>query len=587
MNDEDKGLQEILGIAWRRRWLIILTFLGLLTASVLAALLLPPVYRSSATILIEEPDVPRELVTSTITGFADQRLQIINQRVMATQNLLDIIRKYDLYAEQRQSRPVNEVIDLMRQKITMNLVSADVRDPQSGRTGQATIAFTVSFDHGDPQMAQRVANELVSLYMSENLRERQEKSSETATFLAVEARRLENNITDLEKDLSDLKVEHAGSLPEQRDYNQQSISRAEQELRDLERRAQTVGERMIYLQSQLAQISPYGSYAVDGQRVLSPTDQLKALRTQLATISGRYGPDHPDVIAIRREVEALGKVTGTGDDPSALRRQLQQIQSDLAKARERYTEDHPEVIRLKREADSVRAALTRARTQPSLQRGSEPPDNPAYVQMQAELQGAKIELEAISAQQNAVLEKISTFEKMIEQTPLVERDYQQLMRALEAASAEYRDIRSKQTTADLGQSLETERKSERFSLLEPPQLPTEPIKPNRRAIAAIGFILSLGGGVGLAMLREGMDTSVYSPRQLASITGSAPLATIPYIRTRVDRARAWRLRAATSLGALALLSGALVVVHLYLMPLDVLWSVIQQRLESTTIYRSI
>ncbi|MCU0894712.1 MAG: Wzz/FepE/Etk N-terminal domain-containing protein, partial [Rhodospirillales bacterium] len=147
MDNDGLRPQDYLAILWRRKWLIILPFLLLFSASFALALLLPREYRSSATILIEEADVPSELVTSTITGFADQRLQVISQRVMATQNLLEIIRKYDLYAEARRVQPVSEVVERMREKIKMDLVSAEVRDPQSGRAGEATIAFTVSFDH--------------------------------------------------------------------------------------------------------------------------------------------------------------------------------------------------------------------------------------------------------------------------------------------------------------------------------------------------------------------------------------------------------------------------------------------------------
>lgn len=189
MDQTTKGLQDYIAIFRRRTWEAVIPFAALLLVTMVVALILPPVYRSSATILIEEPDVPRELVTSTITSFADQRLQIINQRVMATQNLLDIVRKYDLYADKRRDLPLSEVIEDMREDIGMQLVSAEVRDPKSGGPTKATIAFKVSFDHGRPETAQRVANEVVSLYLSENLRERQEKATETAAFLEGEAAR--------------------------------------------------------------------------------------------------------------------------------------------------------------------------------------------------------------------------------------------------------------------------------------------------------------------------------------------------------------------------------------------------------------
>jgi uncharacterized protein involved in exopolysaccharide biosynthesis len=462
----------------------------------------------------------------------------------------------------------------------MDLVSAEVRDPQSGRAGEATIAFTVSFDHRSPEIAQRVANEIVSLYLSENMRERQEKATETATFLAAEARRLETSIVQLENQITDLKVQNSGSLPEQRDYNLQSIARAEQELRDLDRRAQTLNERLVYLQTEMTQTSPYGSYVVDGQPVLRPADQLKALRGQLAALVGRYGANHPDVVRTRREVEALEKETGAGPDSSSLQRQLQRVETERAKARERYTPDHPEVVRLGREADGIRAALARVKARPQPEAGAEAPDNPAYLQMQAELAAAQSEIKAVLSQQTAVRQRIAMFEQLIERTPLVERAYLPLIRALEAASAEYRDLRIKQTAAELGQSLEAERKSERFSLLEPPILPTDAVRPNRTAIVLLGFVLSLGAGIALALLAETLDSAVHSARQLVKVTGAAPIAVIPYIRTRVDVIRAWRARAAVGAGAMAVAGLAMLAVHTYVMPLDLLWSAVERKVET-------
>jgi uncharacterized protein involved in exopolysaccharide biosynthesis len=73
---------------------------GLLTA-LLLALFLPPAYQSIGTVLIEQQEMPPELVRSTVTSYADQRVQVISQRVMTTQTLLEIIRRYNLYPRQR------------------------------------------------------------------------------------------------------------------------------------------------------------------------------------------------------------------------------------------------------------------------------------------------------------------------------------------------------------------------------------------------------------------------------------------------------------------------------------------------------
>lgn len=579
MDQTTKGLQDYIAIFQRRSWQAAIPFAVLLAITVAVALLLPSIYRSAATILIEEPDVPRELVTSTITSFADQRLQIINQRVMATQNLLDILRKYDLYADKRRDLPLSEVIEDMRGDIGMNLISAEVRDPRSGGPTKATIAFKVSFDHARPETAQRVANELVSLYLSENLRERQEKAAETAAFLATEGRRLETEIAGLERQLAELKQKFSGSLPEQLQFTMQLIGRGEQELRDLERQIQTLDEREIFLVAELSRLNPYGSYVVEGQPVLSPTDQLKALRTQLITISGRYGADHPDVLKLQREVDALERETGTGADAAVIARELERVRTELGVAREKYTEDHPDVARLRRQEASLVASQRAVRKNPSRIRADQPPDNPAYVQINAQLEAVRTDRRAVTRQIADTRRKISGYEDRIASMPLVERDYQQLTRAYESAREEYREIKNKQTAAELGRALETERKGERFSLLEPPLMPTRPIKPKRWAILALGFVFSVLAGLGTALLLDALDTSVYSTRQLAALTGAAPLVVIPFIQTAADRLQARRKQRALVTGGVAAAALGIALVHFVIMPLDVAWLQIGRRID--------
>jgi protein tyrosine kinase modulator len=573
MTDISHHLNDFLDRALRQKWYFLVPFMVLFATAIAVALLLPPVYQSTATIAIEDPDVPDELVESTIASVADKRLQLINQRVMATDNLLNIIRSYDLYAEARQEQPITDVVELMRENILMELIRTDTTR-RSQSTEAPVIAFTVSFMHRNPEIAQRVANELTSLYLSENVRERQAKADETADFLATEARRLEQTIIDIEKQLADLKTVHGGSLPEQQAYNLQSISRAEQELRDLDRRAQSLNERQVYLQSQLSQISPYGSYTVDGERVLSPGDRLKALRTQLASISGQYSRDHPDVVKMRREIQGLERQQGGGPSAADFAGELQRVESELALARQKYTADHPEVARLQREAAGLRASMATASRSPAT---AAAPDNPAYIQLQAQLQAAQSEFDAIAAQQKAVRERMTQFEGLIEKSPDVDRDYQRLMRALTNASAEYRDIRAKEMAANLGRSLETERKSEKFTLIEPPLLPTSPYSPNRLAITAIGFVLSVIAGIAIALLRDMFDSAVYSPHDVRALTGVAPLAIIPYMRTRADVLRAWQWRSAIGFSALALIVGSALVVHFFVLPLDVVWAALERR----------
>lgn len=299
MNDDGPNLQELLAIARRRIWWIIAPFFVLFPLSVALILMLPPIYMSTGKILIEDPDIPRELAVSTISSAADKRLETINQRLMTVDNLAHIIEARNLYPEDRARYSTAENVDRLRRHIVMQLITAP---------GSGTIAFTVSFQHENPKVALDVTSDLVALYLRENVRDRQFRAMQTAEFFESETKRLEGVIADLEAQLADLRRNHYGSLPEQLEFNQQLISRAEEELRDLDRQAQTLQGRRVYLQTEATKL------AGRGQQELPDAEKLRTLRLELTLASSRYGPDHPDVVRLRRELSALERMAAA---PSA------------------------------------------------------------------------------------------------------------------------------------------------------------------------------------------------------------------------------------------------------------------------------
>src|ERR1700753_1097068 len=142
----------------RRPWLILAFSLGLLT-SLLLAFLLPRHYRSAGTILIEQQEMPQDFVRSTVTSYADERVQVISKRVMTTETLLNLIHRYDLYPKERANDTRESLLKRMQKDIGLKMISADVIDPRSGHPTSATIAFEVSYTSTSPDLAAKVANE--------------------------------------------------------------------------------------------------------------------------------------------------------------------------------------------------------------------------------------------------------------------------------------------------------------------------------------------------------------------------------------------------------------------------------------------
>jgi polysaccharide biosynthesis transport protein len=568
----ERTLAEYLTTLHRRKGSLLSAMTVILLITISLAFGLPPVYRASATILIEQQEIPQDLVRSVITSYADERIQLISQRVMTTANLRAIIEKYTLYPEMQTNEPIEAVIKELRDDVHLETVNAEVRDPRSGRAQEATIAFTLSYESQSPKLARNVANELVSLYLNENLKNRTEAAVETSQFLAEEAQKLAVKVSELEKKLADFKEHNAGKLPELIQLNLQLLNQTENELREAERQIRSFEEREVYLRGQLALLSPYNTlYTETGQRILGPADRLKVLQTEYLGLASRYAQNHPDIVRLRKEIEALKLETGPGDLRGEIETQLKGLQAELATARKRYSKDHPDVKRLIRTVTGLEEDLRKASVLKPAPTALMDADNLAYIQLKAQLEVSTTELATLRAKKQELKTKYAAYNTLLAQTPQVEREYLALTRDYESAVAKYKEVTAKQMEAQLAHSLEAEHKGERFTLIEPPMLPEKPAKPNRLAILFLGIVFSFAGGVGTAALGENMDTTVRGSRGIIELLGASPLGMIPHIGTP-DEAR----RKVVNKGIIIILSmtgllAALFLVHSLVIPLDVLW----------------
>ncbi len=579
--EEIRGLGDYLAILKRRKKQFVVPAVLIFVISILLALGLPAVYQSKATILIEQQEIPTDLVRSTVTSYAGERIQVISQRVMTTENLSKIIKDYDLYKDERKSTSMSLLVEEMREEISLEMISADVVDPRSGRPTTATIAFTLSFLNRNPRISQKVTNELVSLFLNENLERRAKSAIETTGFLSAEAKKLEEKVAKLEENLAKFKEQNVNNLPELQQLNMQLMNRSESELKAVDQQLRALDERKIYLTSELAQISPdAGMVSSAGRRILGPRDRLKELQTQLITLSSRYAPTHPDLIKLKKEIAALKAEVGDTDDTEVLKAQVKELKTQKAVLQDKYSPDHPDVKKITRNLEIAQEALKKAQKakenkdlDPDLES-----DNPIYIQLQGQLKAAESELNSLRQLRKELADKIREFEERLMKSPQVEREYRDLSRDYDNAVAKYKEVKAKQLEAELAEALERENKGERFSLIEPPLLPEKPSKPNRLAIFFLGFIFSLAGGVGTVAVAEALSDSIRDVSGLMQITGEPPLITIPYIEIDEEKEKQEELKKWLIKGSIAAVVLIIILFHFFIKPLDVLWFIVMRRL---------
>jgi len=571
MENQAPDIKDYLKIIKLRRKFLIIPFVIIALLSIILAVVLPSIYRSSATILIEEQEIPSELVKSTVTTFADQRIQIISQRIMSRSNLVEIIKKYDLYANDRKTKTEEKILEKMRESIKVETISADVIDPRSGHPTQATIAFLLTFDDESPALSQKVANELTSLFLKENIKSRTQSAENAAMFLSEEARRLKEKIQQLQTELASFKEKNLHQLPEVNQLHQQELTSLSNQLISLDSQERTAQERRFYLEGQLAQIDP-NALAVNavGNRVFDMKDRLKELQSQYPSLLARYSENHPDLIKIRKEIESLQKEIGVNADLNTMNAELTEKKAELAVLSKKYSSKHPDVAKLQRQISSLQQALAEAK-QNNYSNVDIEPDNPAYITLKSQLEAANSDIKSIAYTREQVTKKIEELRNNLLHAPLVEKDYMDLVQELNNTNQRYQEVSAREMEAQISQQLELKKKGERFTLIDPPQEPLEPVSPNRIAILFLGFVLAFAGGFGAVALAETIDSTIHSEKTITNILGVAPLATIPYLESQQEYDEQKRRKLMLIIGISISSIVAMVIFHFAIMPLDVFW----------------
>ncbi len=578
--EQSFDLRQIAQIAWRRKWFFLVPAGAFVALAVALILTLPPVYSSKAVVLVEQQEIPEDIVPSLVTDLIDRRFEVLTRQVLVTDNLVRIIERYDLYREEREVMSRTELAEMMRGRIGTRVLSTEVNDPRTGRSGDMTVAFEITFEDGNPESAQRVTNELVSAYLAANLDTRRAVAEQTQNFFDAERAEAERRIAQIEDAFTRFKLENRELLPEESAFQRQQLVSLEQQLRTLANDLRSLREREGFLTTQLALTDEYETSLTAGGAGATPESQLEIVRAELATAQARYSPQHPDVVRLRRELQSLEQVVGVRGGAGALLEQEAILTSNLAALRERYTPEHPDFQRVERQLASVREEIRRAQAGGTSAARGGLARNQAFVQLSAQLNSVQTEIGSVEQQQIELQETITALQERLARAPAVEREFTRLARELEGAIEDRDVLADKAATAQLSGSLETEAVGERLTLIEPPTVPLAPSSPNKKLLLALGLVLAAGSGSVSALLAELLDRSIHSVRDVAQILGDAPLAMVPTIVTKADRRRAWARQGAFAVLLLLVVAVGLAAVNRFVAPLEVLGFQAQDRAES-------
>jgi polysaccharide chain length determinant protein (PEP-CTERM system associated) len=483
---------DIVRLAWRRRWLIAVPVVALTLGTAVVASRLPNKYKSQTTILVVPQRVPESYVRSTVTMRLEDRLEAIKQQTLSRTRLERLVHEFDLYAAMRRYATMEDVVQRMRLDISVQAVKGD--------------AFSVSYISHDPQTALKVTDRLATAFIDESLTDRAVLAESTTSFLQTQLEDARRRLEAQERQLADYKRRHLGELPTERDANLQMLSNLQLQVQSLNDAMSRDRDRRFVLERTLADMADAPAITppvTPGQDPAAPGSgsaaaQLEAARAQLRSMEVRLRPEHPDVLRLKRVIRDLEAKA----QAEALERPLS---SGGASSRPTTAEE------------AARAARMKA--------------------TQLELVALDRQIGERQNEEKRLRGEMAKYQGRVEATPTRESELTSLTRDYETLQRNYTNLLAKQEDSKVAANLERRQIGEQFRMIDPPRLPERPFSPNRVLIDLGGVILGLAVGVGLVGFLEYRDTSFHKDDDVVRLLSLPVMAVVPVITTRAERRR--------------------------------------------------
>jgi polysaccharide biosynthesis transport protein len=494
-----------LAVLRERIFIVIVSFFVFASVGVLVVHWWTPVYQASATILVERPQIAETLAASTVQDDTFARLGLIRNQILLKPELLAMADRFKI-ERGGSDREDDRLVDRLRERLAIDYVFVDVP-----RSSDAALTLSVSFEDGDPLRAKEVVEYIVDRILDENRQNRLVRAEDTVAFFDKEVKQLDDALGAIEAKILKFKSENLANLPDSLDFRR---------------------THQAALQDRLLQLG-------------TEEQKLRMRRASLVDIAGS------------------GTTAPGGRTLNPAQQSLADLQRTLDTQRAVFSEDSDTVVALKSRIDELRGQLHAAAANPA-DSGS----LNASPELRLELSDIDTRLDAIPTERANATAELEKLDASIAATPKAETALNELTRDYESTRARYMTAIAHRGEALAGQQIELGAKSQRLLLLEPPTVPDRPVRPKRLPVVGASAAGGIGLGLGLLVLLELVNRTVRRPSQVTGRLGIEPLVAIPCVESAHERI--WRhgrvalLWIGTALSAV----GFVLLVHLYLMPLD-------------------
>lgn len=486
--------EDIAAVAWRRKWIVVSVVSLVTTAAIALSMQLPDLYRSETLILVVPQRVPESYVRSTVTMRIEDRLRSLRQQILSRSNLERIITDFQLFDADVQKRPMEVIVEEMRQRVIVDTVREDT--------------FQVSYISEVPRTAMIVTDRLAAMFIEENLRDRGLLADGTNEFLESQLDAARKRLVGHEEKLEDYRRRNSGELPSQLQSNLQVIESTQSLIQNLNESINRDRDRRLVMERSLADadnttpIEPGNarSGVLDTPEVRA-IDQLELARGELRDLLLRLKPEHPDVVAKARTIKQLeAKVQGTASNSGAPGRNEPFLSG----------------------SELVRRARAR--------------------QIQQEMAKLDEQITSKEADMRDLRQRMSDYQRRVDAVPGHESELTGLMRDYDTLQKVYSDLLAKKENSQISANLERQQVGEQFKVIDPARLPEEPFSPNRLRISLIAGALGLFLALGVLGVIEYRDMTLRTEDEIVRTLVLPVIAAIPLMTAIAEARRRQRNR---------------------------------------------
>ena len=533
-------VEDYIDVIRRHRSWIFGPAFACLVAGFVVAFLWPDTYVSSAVIRVVPPQVPEALVASNLNVDMTNHIMSMAQSILSRSNLTSLINTQGLYKKELTHEPLEDIIERMQQK---DIKIGEVQNQQVSGRGAVT-AFQISFRYYNRMTAQKVTEDVVSRFITQNIQERTLASRETTEFLTGEYDDAKKKLDDAEQRLSDFRQRNIGRLPDQMQANLSQLSNMQMQ--------------MTTLDATISRIN---------QDKLLGENQLRILKDRYNSIRQALGGDQTTVAVVQRN-----------DLLAEKDKQIAQLENTLAILRERYKDTFPDVKRalaLLAQARKERDELLKEDTEKRQEAANAPPVrravpanrelmdvDAAIRRIEGEIQAKDLELKDRQKEMAQLTEAIKGVQARIEGVPVGEKEYTDLIHTRDLAREHFDEMNAKKEKSEIATKSENAKLGETLELLDPASLPQTPTEPKRPLIIAAAAAIGLAVGLMFAGAREVKDTSLKNLKDVRAYTKLSILGSIPLLENdlvvRRRRRLGWLAWSTACLVGIAIMSGSVV-----------------------------